>query len=102
MSSLVEPWVTVPSGELARVVVESGLWKSPPGSSIDVDVGLVVVEVVRVEVAHRGHRRRSALFNRGRAGRLEGDGVGDLRHLFEIPTYRAKNCQGSDSKFIER
>ena len=85
-SSLVEPGVPVPSGELACVVVvESGLGKSPSGSSIDVDVGLVVVEVVGVNVAHRGrHRRRSALLRRGRR-RLEGDGVGDLRHLFEIP-----------------
>ena len=86
MSSLVEPGVPVPPGELARVVVvEPGLGKSPSGSSVDVDVGLVVVEVVGVNVAHRGRpRRRSALLRRGRR-RLEGDGVGDLRHLFEIP-----------------
>merc|ERR1711879_255140 len=45
-SSLMEPGVPVPSGELlaCAVVVESGLGKSPSGSSIDVDVGLAVVD----------------------------------------------------------
>ena len=88
-SSLVEPGVPVPSGELTcAVVVESRLGKSRSGSSIDVDVGLVVVEVVGVEVApNRGRRRRRSSAPFSRAGwRLEGDGVGDLRHLFEIPT----------------
>ena len=78
--SLVEPGIPRPRGELAARCCVAVELRKRSESSIDVDVGLVLVEVVGGAQVHRG-RAAAALLRR-----LEDDRVGDLRHLFEIAT----------------
>ena len=72
-----EPRISKPRrGELTRITTIAAELRKTSRPSIDVDVGLVVVQIVGIQV-------RRTLFN---DRRLDNDRVGDLRHLFEIPT----------------